>query len=394
MNDDLKLKFELYVRRLGNSGWDDLLERGMESAKAIGEALDQPGPLSVARASMAVARTFTASDIYYADVLDPGSWKSMFPSCLKTQLLELLEPHVTSKIRVNKSGNCNAHFVSPEGVRIGWVRDGDEDQHTTDLLAHADTYGASVAYARELLWRSVNSNRLVLAASSRPGGRQRKGSYKGDGQLRVTTDELVACADSEFSTTYAPYLRKCLEQGVNRTVLFYGPPGSGKTTVTRTLCDLLELRSLRVRVEDIADLGSEVLADMIKIIEPDVVIFDDLDRALSQVALLETLENLHKTVRFVFATVNDIYCLEPALLRPGRFDELIEVTKLDPSAVKMLLGEFATDSYEVVKDWPVAFINEYCIRRRLLGKEKALAALEDLQKRVERLSYDTEQAEG
>ncbi len=171
---------------------------------------------------------------------------------------------------------------------------------------------------------------------------------------------------------------------INRTVLFYGPPGTGKSTISRTLCDNLKLRSLRVRVEDVGDLGSEPVVEMIRIFEPDVVIFDDLDRAMSQIALLETLENLHKRVRFVFATVNHIENLQQALIRPGRFDELIEVTTLDEAAVMKVLGDYA-DSFEAVKEWPVAFISEYVIRRRILGKEKALAALDDLKKRVDRL---------
>jgi SpoVK/Ycf46/Vps4 family AAA+-type ATPase len=145
------------------------------------------------------------------------------------------------------------------------------------------------------------------------------------------------------------------------------------------------LRSLRVRVEDVGSLGSEPVVEMMRIFDPDVVIFDDLDRAMSQVALLETLENLHKRVRFVFATVNHIESLQQALIRPGRFDELIEITKLDPAAIHKVLGPECMDSYEAVKNWPVAFINEFVLRRKVLGKEKALEALDELAKRVDRL---------
>ena len=58
---------------------------------------------------------------------------------------------------------------------------------------------------------------------------------------------------------------------------------------------------------------------------------------------------------------------------------------VQPAAVMKVLGEYANDSFEAVQDWPVAFINEYVIRRRVLGKEKALAALDDLKKRVDKL---------
>lgn len=404
MNDDLKLKWDLYSRRLQSSGWDEILERGMETAKIIGEIIEHPGPINIARGAMSLARTFTASDMYYAEVLDPRQWKSMFPSCIKQQLLEQLEPLVTSKVKVSSDGETTAYLITsgdglhniPPGVRIGWVKDGEEGV-ATEILAHVDCYDSSVKFARNLLWKTVDASRIVLASanpfqgSSSSGGKRGRfsgGGGGGGGQLRVSTDDLVAPASSKFADEYAPYLKKCVELNINRTVLFYGPPGTGKSTISRTLCDNLKLRSLRVRVEDVGNLGSEPVVEMLRIFEPDVVIFDDLDRAMSQIALLETFENLHKRVRFVFATVNHIENLQQALIRPGRFDELIEITTLDEAAVLKVLGEYS-DSFEAVKEWPVAFISEYVIRRRILGKEKALAALDDLKKRVDRLMGNT-----
>jgi hypothetical protein len=386
-DDDLRLKWQLYTRGLKNSGWDSLLQRSIETVGHIGEAIAKPGPITITKAAMSVARTLTTSDLYYGEVLDPRQWKPMFPSCIKAQLLEVLEPRVTSKVNVSSSGDTIAYLITAEGgIRIGWVKDG-EDGVATEILAHVDNFDKSVEFARNLLWKTVDASRIVLSSAvpnqeGNKGPRRGRGEY---GQLRVSTDDLVIAAPSQFATDYAAYLKKHAELGHNRTVLFYGPPGTGKSTISRTLCDVLKLRSLRVRVEDVGSLGSEPVVEMMRIFNPDVVIFDDLDRAMSQVALLETLENLHKRIRFVFATVNHIENLQQALIRPGRFDELIEITKLDEAAVRKVLGAEYMDSFEAVKDWPIAFINEYVLRRKVLGKDKALAALDELRGRVDRL---------
>lgn len=394
MNDDLKLKWDLYTRGLKNSGWDSLLQRGIETVGLIGEAVTKPGPITVTKAAMSIARTLTTSDLYYGEVLDPKQWKPMFPSCIKTQLLEVLEPRVTSKVNVSSDGTTIAYLITAAGgVRIGWVKDGDESV-ATEILAHVDGFDKSVEFARRLLWNTVDSSRIVLSSALPNDGskqaRRRGGDY---GQLRVSTDDLVLAADSKFSTEYAKYLKAHSELGHNRTVLFYGPPGTGKSTIARTLCENLKLRSLRVRVEDVGSLGSEPVVEMMNIFSPDVVIFDDLDRAMSQVALLETLENLHKRVPFVFATVNHIESLQQALIRPGRFDELIEIKTLDEAAIRKVLGEEYMDSFEAVKDWPIAFINEYILRRKVLGKEKALSALDELRARVDRLMGNASEPE-
>ncbi len=740
LNDDLRLKWDLYTRGLKNSGWDSLLQRGIETVGFVGEAVAKPGPVSIAKAAMSVARTLTTSDLYYGEVLDPKQWKPMFPSCIKAQLLEVLEPRVTSKVNVSSSGDTITYLITAEGgVRIGWVKDG-EDGVATEILAHVDNFSKSVEFARNLLWKTVDASRIVLSNAvsndSNKGVRHSRG--ENHGQLRVSTDDLVLAASSKFATEYADYLKKHAQLGHNRTVLFYGPPGchakgqpimmsdgsiklvenvvvgdhlmapgggsrlvralargreemvrivpvkgeshtvnvnhiltlvrnnwklnkrnksvlhyelvdvtvkewltwsagrkaahklvrsdtitfpkvkeslpldpyilgvligdgstkngiricsmdieildacesfskecglnfvevafakcgkaktfgitgsrsksngtfgvlrdlglnvgsgekfipsmyktasveerrqllaglmdtdghldrsgcfdfcskserlandvvfvarslgfaayvkpclkratnsekkelktyhrvsisgdlssvptriprkksfsrkqiknvrytgftvehlpiddfygfnldgdgrfllgdftishnTGKSTIARTLCENLKLRSLRVRVEDVGSLGSGPVVEMMNIFNPDVVIFDDLDRAISQVALLETLENLHKRVPFVFATVNHIENLQQALIRPGRFDELIEIKTLDEAAVRKALGEECMDSFEVVKDWPIAFINEYVLRRKVLGKEKALTALDELRGRVDRL---------
>lgn len=746
MNDDFKEKLGFYWRRLQGSGWDEILQRGMEALKEVDEARKKPNPYTVARAVMSTTRALYANDLYLYDALDRRVWKSFFSQSIKEQLLELFEKHVTSTISVTRSGDVKVYMISKPGVKIAWAKGEDT---TTDICAHADCYESSVKWARDLLWKSVNPNRVVLSMS------QGKNVSRGrqNGQLSICTDDMIDSVPSSIALKLSEYLVKCLDAGVGRTMLFHGPAGchakgqlimmsdgsfkkvediklgdvlagpsgdcrnvlelhrgldemvriiptkgraftvnkdhvltlvknnrvyhkrskscpkrgdanhfelidvtvrdwmnwsdskkdihklvrsdvvtfntdhnllkldpyilgaligdgaiknsiricsaddeiisefrkfasanglrvvevksisnekaktygisvfrgesnwlfnhiralkldvgsgnkfipnvyktgsvetrrqilaglldtdghldpngcfnfcsksqqlaedvafvarslglaayivscqkratnsiskkfgtyylvsisgnldivptrvarkqasprrqiknvrhtgftveevgrddyygftldadgryllddftithnSGKSTITRTICESLKLRSLRIRVEDIANLGNEPVSEMISVFEPDVIIFDDLDRATSQASLFEMLELLHHKVKFVFATVNHINELQEELKRPGRFDEIIPVIKLDESAVRKILGDYA-EVFDLVKDWPVAFIKEYIVRRKILGADAALESVKELKKRVKGLmkKYDNETGE-
>jgi hypothetical protein len=58
---------------------------------------------------------------------------------------------------------------------------------------------------------------------------------------------------------------------------------------------------------------------------------------------------------------------------------------MDEDVVKSVLGSEHEDAYETVKEWPIAFIQEYVKRRRFMSQEEASNSIVELAKLVKRL---------
>ena len=235
------------------------------------------------------------------------------------------------------------------------------------------------------LWRQMKNDNIVLRKAKGPNL-----AYEGGyAPITLDVDDAFLPMPSKRAGEYSAYLRKCIDAGVPRSVLLYGPPGTGKSTMARTIVDSLGMKSFRIRVEDIGHMDSSSVFEAINIFEPDAVILDDFDRSHMQEKLLETLEFFQRHVKLVIATVNNKNQLDEAILRPGRFDELVQIKQMDGDVVKAVLGDQHSFAYDTVKDWPIAFIQEYVKRLRFMSPEEATASVKELAHRVKRLNkYD------
>ena len=130
-------------------------------------------------------------------------------------------------------------------------------------------------------------------------------------------------------------------------ILLHGPPGTGKTLLARALANRTELNFISVK-------GAELLSKYVgeseravrevfakaKRVSPCIVFFDELDalcpgrsegnsarvseRVVSQMlSEIDGVEELQGVC--VLAATNRLDMIEPALLRPGRFDLLLEI---------------------------------------------------------------------
>jgi hypothetical protein len=366
-------------RALGVSHVKRAFALGTELFGAATPFLDKPTWWNAAKSVFAMGKVMVEDvEVFSDDYFGGDEWAEPYTADFNQTLLHVLQKFPYERIKTAEDNTFVRLVNLPNGIRVGWTYTG-KYQLVDRIFVKTEHVDAAREFIKKLLWDQFKSKSLVMRKNNRV-------VMSGD-EARVIfeVDNAFESKLSQRATDYAEYLKKPLTAGVPRSVMFYGPPGTGKSTLARTIVELMNLRSFRIRIADLGGLDNSTLFEAINIFEPDAVILDDFDRASGQAQLLETLEFFQQRVKLVIVTVNNRSELDEALLRPGRIDELLLIDKMDDEVVKHVLGDYV-DGFDVVKDWPIAFIVEYVIRRTYLTAEEAAASVSELTNRAERLS--------
>jgi transitional endoplasmic reticulum ATPase len=174
----------------------------------------------------------------------------------------------------------------------------------------------------------------------------------------------------EWPLKYPDVYEKLKAKGP-KGILLYGPPGTGKTLIAKAVANESEANFISIK-------GPEFLSKWVgesekavretfrkaKAASPSVIFLDEIDavvparglgadsqvteRVVSQILTeLDGLEELNNVV--VIAATNRPDIIDPALLRPGRFDKIIEVPPPDEEA-RMSIFKIHLEGKPVQKD--------------------------------------------
>lgn len=178
------------------------------------------------------------------------------------------------------------------------------------------------------------------------------------GGLRKQIDEVVETLELPLTN---PELFTEVGVDAPNGILLYGPPGTGKTLIAKAVAHRAKATFIRMSgtelVQKYIGEGARLVRDVFDIARekaPSIVFIDEIDAVGSRrtydgtsgssevnrtmVQLLAELDGFDKRgdVKIVAAT-NRIDLLDPALLRPGRFDRIIEIPLPDAEGRREIL---------------------------------------------------------
>ena len=360
---------------------------GTELISSISPFIENQTPVNALHAVFNVGKIIVNDLELWPDDFFDQNWTSPYPFEFIKIVVNSLKDKPHKVIRTSDE-LVVIHVVQLEDTKIAYtynLKSGFIDR----LCVEIDKLERTKELVKVELWKTMKDNNIVLRHVRNSKCTTHDASMTYESGITIEIDEDFRPMPSKRASEYSTYLRRCIDAGVSRSVMLYGPPGTGKSTMARTIVSNLGMNSFRIRVEDIGQLETSTIFEAIDIFEPDAVILDDFDRSGEQAALLETLEHFQRHVKLVVATVNNKNLLDEAILRPGRFDELLQIKQMDRDVVWAVLGKEHSDAYETVKDWPIAFIHEYVKRRRFMDISEAANSTKELALRVDRLKkYD------
>uniref|UniRef100_A0A915PQ29 Peroxisomal ATPase PEX6 n=1 Tax=Setaria digitata TaxID=48799 RepID=A0A915PQ29_9BILA len=166
---------------------------------------------------------------------------------------------------------------------------------------------------------------------------------------KVTWDDVGGLDEVKEIVTESLILNLQATKGMKRSgALLYGPPGCGKTLIAKAVANQFKITFLSVKGPELlnkyvgqSEANVRKVFNKARMAEPCVLFFDELDslasnrgrygdssRVVDNIVsqLTAELDCLEDSKIFVLGATNRLDLLDSALLRPGRFDRIVEVS--------------------------------------------------------------------
>lgn len=313
----------------------------------------------------------------------PGSeWVNPFGSEFAEVIVRALATYPRKVIMTNK---VSTHLIEVdlEGHTVAWFSN--QFTRTTDVWVKIEDHAPAREAIQRALWRMYENKSIVLK-------RFKERNYLRDTSWVTTfeVDDDVKPEQSLRAHELAEFIKRAIAGGKTRSMLLWGPPGSGKTCLARAVLDELGFRSLRLRVEDMSNIDNSTVFDAIKAFAPDAIVVDDLDRIQNgHNKLFEMLSHLKGHVKVVFGTANNKIKIPAPLRRPGRFDMRIKIDEIDEAVVRRVLGPANEHLYPQVKTWPIVYVQELANQLDFLYPSEIKSIMKELRECMKELEADS-----
>ena len=209
-------------------------------------------------------------------------------------------------------------------------------------------------------------------------------------------------------------------------VLLYGPPGTGKTLIAKALAKMTESNFISIKGPELlskwvgeSEKGVREIFRKARMAAPCIIFFDEIDalvpkrgsggsdshvtenivsQILTEIDGLEELNNV-----LIIGATNRLDIVDPALLRPGRFDRVIEVPNPNIKGIEMIFKIHTKDKplsedvnlktiSELSKGFSGAEIEEVCNRASLCGVKRFVQNKDKLVKTIKITQKDFEKS--
>lgn len=259
------------------------------------------------------------------------------------------------------------YFSKEDNICISgpwWPPEACEEDHFTNLLS-------------DLIWSKFPNGFCEVSKMKMPS------SYVSNLMAtEVPTKDANGSLYSETADKILKSVVKYKEAGFSRSIMLNGEPGSGKTSAMNYVAANFGGKVIRFSLNQIKS-GVDTTSG-IELLQPSTVLIDDFDRLTSgHDSMLESIEKLSARVKLIMVSTNSLKEMPKAIMRPGRFDEILQIDGLDEGLTRSIIGDVPECIINRLLKLPIAYIKEFKKREQVLGIDEAVKTLVNLELRFQ-----------